>query len=40
MFELVGTIVGLAIYSSNLLELHFPPFFYSRLLSEDKDYSP
>eukprot|EP00298_Acanthocystis_sp_HF-20_P015157 c21042_g1_i1.p1 GENE.c21042_g1_i1~~c21042_g1_i1.p1 ORF type:complete len:724 (+),score=259.82 c21042_g1_i1:44-2173(+) len=32
-FELIGTILGLAIYNSVILELHFPGVVYKKLLS-------
>ncbi|KAJ3156240.1 putative E3 ubiquitin-protein ligase [Geranomyces michiganensis] len=31
-FRLVGTIVGLAIHNSNILDVHFPPAVYKKLL--------
>ncbi|KAI8916507.1 hypothetical protein DFJ77DRAFT_460091 [Powellomyces hirtus] len=31
-FRLVGTIVGLAIHNSNILDVHFPPACYKKLL--------
>lgn len=34
-FELTGTLIGLAIYNSVLLELHFPKVIYKKLLDED-----
>jgi len=33
-FELIGSILGLAIYNSDLLELKFPQVVYKKLLGE------
>ncbi len=33
-FELIGTLIGLAIYNSVLLELHLPKVIYKKLLDE------
>jgi ubiquitin-protein ligase E3 A len=32
-FELVGILMGLAIYNSNILDLHFPMACYKKLLN-------
>ena len=38
-FELVGTMIGLAIYNSHLLEFSFPMLTYRSVLSCCQDYS-
>jgi hypothetical protein len=32
-FELIGTLMGIAIYNSTILDLHFPKFLYKKLLN-------
>jgi hypothetical protein len=34
MFELLGTILGLSIYNSTLLDLKFPKILYKKLLNK------
>ena len=31
MFELIGTLLGIAIYNGIILDLHFPPVIYKKL---------
>jgi hypothetical protein len=33
-FRLIGTILGLALYNSIILDVHFPPVMYKKLLAE------
>eukprot|EP01097_Dermamoeba_algensis_P009777 TRINITY_DN7019_c0_g1_i1.p1 TRINITY_DN7019_c0_g1~~TRINITY_DN7019_c0_g1_i1.p1 ORF type:complete len:593 (-),score=139.11 TRINITY_DN7019_c0_g1_i1:507-2285(-) len=37
-FKMIGTIMGLAIYNSVILDLHFPPVVYKKLLTDK--YTP
>ena len=36
-FELVGILLGLAIYNGIILDLHFPPVIYKKLQNEKLD---
>lgn len=46
LFELVGTLLGIAIYNGIILDIHFPPVIYKKLqgvkadLSDLKDVEP
>ena len=46
LFELVGTLLGIAIYNGIILDLHFPPVVYKKLqgfetnLNDLKDVEP
>ena len=46
MFEMIGTLLGIAIYNGIILDLHFPPVIYKKLqggkviLSDLKDVEP
>ena len=36
-FELIGTLIGMAIYNSVLLDLHLPTVVYKKLLGQQTD---
>ncbi len=37
-YKLVGSVLGLAIYNGVILDLHFPPVVYKKLLSGKPDF--
>lgn len=36
-FDLIGVLMGLAIYNSHILDVHFPPVLYKKLLGKPVD---
>ena len=39
LFELVGTLLGIAIYNGIILDLHFPPVVYKKLEGYKTDFT-
>ena len=37
-YKLVGSVLGLAIYNGVILDLHFPPVVYKKLLNGKPDF--
>lgn len=37
-YELVGSVLGLAIYNGVILDVHFPPVVYKKLLGGKPDF--
>lgn len=37
-YELVGSVLGLAIYNGVILDVHFPPVLYKKLLAGKPDF--
>lgn len=37
-YQLVGSVLGLAIYNGVILDVHFPPALYKKLLGGEPDF--